>query len=434
VGQPAPTCYTESLNAAPASTQNQLNGICYDAAGNLALNVPCPTGTFTPTYAYDAENRLSSTAGYTYSYDADGVRMEKAAGTSGTMYWPGSSGEYLAETDLTGTINEEYIYFNGQRLARVDRPSGTAHYYFSDKLGSASVIAGSLGTVQAEYFYYPYGSMQSSSGSDSNRYKYTGKERDSESGLDNFGKRYHASSLGRFMTPDPLLNSGRPSNPQTWNRYSYALNNPLKFADPTGLWEWQKKCGSNDAACQAQRKAFRDALENAALEAQKLPADSEERKAIEAAISAYGIEGDGNNVRVAFGTLGEGTPGVTDTDRQGHEVVKFDLGQFPDSHGKVNADVEAAAIVTHEGRHLIDDGIFGPVTTRWRNFTSVLTVEERRAYRTQSYVNEAAGTESAFHVWNPSWAEADRDVLREAAVKRAADEDVKSETKGLTPQ
>ena len=45
---------------------------------------------------------------------------------------------------------------------------------------------------------------------DSNRYKFTGKERDSESGLDNFGKRYNASSLGRFMTPDPLLNSGQP--------------------------------------------------------------------------------------------------------------------------------------------------------------------------------------------------------------------------------
>jgi RHS repeat-associated protein len=41
-------------------------------------------------------------------------------------------------------------------------------------------------------------------------HKFTGKERDSESGLDNFGARYDSSSMGRFMTPDPLLNSGRP--------------------------------------------------------------------------------------------------------------------------------------------------------------------------------------------------------------------------------
>ena len=260
------------------------------------------------------------------------------------------------------------------------------------------------------------------------------RERDAESGLDNFGKRYYGSSLARFMTPDPLLSSGRPWNPQTWNRYSYVLNNPVKFSDPSGLWEWRKECALNDTTCQAQRQAFRDALEKAALEGQKLPADSEKRKAIESAIAAYGIEGDGNNVRVAFGTLSQGTPGQTDTDRQGHDVVKFDFSQFPDSHGRVSADIEAAAIVTHEGRHLIDEGIFGQVTTRWRNFTSILTVEERRAYRTQSYVNEAAGTESAFHVWNPSWAEADRELLRESAVKHAAEEDVKSETEGLTPQ
>ena len=46
------------------------------------------------------------------------------------MYWPGPNG-VLAETDLAGTINEEYVYFNGQRIARVDRPSVIAHYYFS---------------------------------------------------------------------------------------------------------------------------------------------------------------------------------------------------------------------------------------------------------------------------------------------------------------
>ena len=63
----------------------------------------------------------------------------------------------------------------------------------------------------------------------------TGKERDAESGNDYFGARYYASNMGRFMSPDPLGNFvADVSNPQTWNMYAYALNNPLKFTDPTG--------------------------------------------------------------------------------------------------------------------------------------------------------------------------------------------------------
>jgi RHS repeat-associated protein len=67
-------------------------------------------------------------------------------------------------------------------------------------------------------------------------YKLTGKERDSESGLDNFGARYDASSMGRFMTPDPLyLEFHRLVDPQQLNLYSYVRNNPLSLTDPTGL-------------------------------------------------------------------------------------------------------------------------------------------------------------------------------------------------------
>jgi len=70
----------------------------------------------------------------------------------------------------------------------------------------------------------------------SSRSRITGKERDTESGLDDFGARYYASSIGRMMTPDPhtgtLLHM---LNPQRWNMYAYALNNPLLFTDPTGM-------------------------------------------------------------------------------------------------------------------------------------------------------------------------------------------------------
>ncbi len=164
--------------------------------------------------------------------DADGVRIEKS---SGTLYWPGPSGP-LAETTLTGTINEEYIYFNGARIARVDRPTGTVHYYFSDHLGSASVITDALGNITRQDFYFPYGGeLPTTTGSDSNHYKFTGKERDTESGLDNFGARYNASSMGRFMTLDPSTNLIlRAINPQRWNMYAYSINNPTNYVDPDG--------------------------------------------------------------------------------------------------------------------------------------------------------------------------------------------------------
>ena len=193
-------------------------------------------------YTYDAENRVSTVAGVTYYYDADGQRMEKS---SGTKYWFGPGGEVLTEASLAGTINEEYVFFNGKRIARVDRPSGTVHYYFSDHLGSSSVITDAVGNVQERCYYFPYGVVVGScTGSDPNHYLFTGKERDGESGLDNFGARYDASSLGRFMTPDPLMASGHVSDPQSWNRYAYALNNPLRFTDPTGM-EVPQSCADN---------------------------------------------------------------------------------------------------------------------------------------------------------------------------------------------
>jgi RHS repeat-associated protein len=68
------------------------------------------------------------------------------------------------------------------------------------------------------------------------RSRFTGKERDAESGLDYFGARYYASSMGRFMSPDPSgLAYANPMNPQSFNFYTYALNNPLRFVDPSGL-------------------------------------------------------------------------------------------------------------------------------------------------------------------------------------------------------
>jgi RHS repeat-associated protein len=78
--------------------------------------------------------------------------------------------------------------------------------------------------------------------------RYTGKERDAESGNDYFGARYYASTMGRWMSPDPM--GGHLENPQTLNKYAYVTNNPLTLTDPTGLDSYLA-CNNNSSACGA---------------------------------------------------------------------------------------------------------------------------------------------------------------------------------------
>jgi len=72
----------------------------------------------------------------------------------------------------------------------------------------------------------------------------TGKERDTESGLDNFGARYYPSSMGRFMSPDEPFADQHTGDPQSWNLYAYARNNPINFADADGLTCTKDKNGN----------------------------------------------------------------------------------------------------------------------------------------------------------------------------------------------
>jgi RHS repeat-associated protein len=84
-------------------------------------------------------------------------------------------------------------------------------------------------------------------------HKFTGKERDSETNLDNFGARFDASQWGRFMSPDPL--GGHQGDPQTLNKYVYVRNNPLNITDPTGL-DFYLLCTQtkdNGSTCQQQK-------------------------------------------------------------------------------------------------------------------------------------------------------------------------------------
>ena len=239
LGTASPSSYTGCTQESPGpggsvNANNQLSADTYDAAGNLTA---MPNGS---SYSYDAENHLLSTAGVNYTYDGDGQRVEKS---SGTIYWHGAGGEALDESNLSGTLTNEYIFFGGARIARRDS-SSNVFYYFSDHLGTARSIAEvPSGQTTATKCYdadlYPYGGERWSTDTCDSHYKFTSKERDPESGLDNFKARYNSSSLGRFMSPD-WSDSPSPvpyaylEDPQTLNLYSYARNNPMSLRDLNG--------------------------------------------------------------------------------------------------------------------------------------------------------------------------------------------------------
>jgi len=145
----------------------------------------------------------------------------------------------VAESDLVGNLKSEYVFFDGERVARRDFPGNTGSYYFSDHLKAASVITDSAGNIKSESDYYPWGGELQFMNNDSNHYKFTGKERDAETGLDYFGARYYSSGLGRFVTPDWAAKAtGVPyadfADPQSLNLYTYVRDIPTTHFDADG--------------------------------------------------------------------------------------------------------------------------------------------------------------------------------------------------------
>jgi RHS repeat-associated protein len=232
-------CTQESGFSTTMNSQNQDAISCYDAAGHkvgAAAVSPPYCSPLPTTYSYNAENQLVSTAGVTYSYDGDGNRVQKS---NGTLYWYGNSSDPLLETNGSGSLTYEYLFFGGKRTARRDS-SNNVDYYFSDQLGTSRVVANASGAIQDDSDFYPYGGERPITGpSTGNHYKFSGKERDAESMLDNYGARYFSSQYGRFMSPDwsaspspvPYADFG---DPQSLNLYSYVKNNPETLTDPDG--------------------------------------------------------------------------------------------------------------------------------------------------------------------------------------------------------
>ena len=228
----------------------------YDSAGN-------PTSTSAAeSMVYDGEGRLCAIgvtgSFHQYRYDAEGVRVAKieigdgisspACGTatppqgSGmTKYLVGPSGEQI--TELSGGTNQ-WVHTNvfaGSKILATYDPTGV-HFPITDPLGSVRMQVSGTGSIDQQCGNLPFGEQSASCGTNITELQFTGKERDTESGLDYFGARYYGSTIGRFTSPDSaadeVLSVPIPfadlKNPQSLNLYSYVGNNPLSRTDPDG--------------------------------------------------------------------------------------------------------------------------------------------------------------------------------------------------------
>jgi RHS repeat-associated protein len=306
---------------------------------------------------------------------------------------------------------------------------------------------GSLSGVR-RHDYFPFGEEIGADNSwrtvahgyagDGVRQKFTGKERDAETGLDYFNARYYANAAGRFSSADPLLSSGRVGDPQSWNRYSYAVNNPLKYVDPTGLWNWGESAGGSytDEQLEARRhdrslsrkdrnaaknaltfrRRFRDARDDAAALAQSPRLDTNQQAEVARAVNSYGTENDGNKVLVGFGRQGSGVGANTNgTAADDTIVVTFDL-----SHKGFGLIAEVA----HEGSHVSDNQSFNLQHASGGTWDISQYETERRAYEVTSLVAQARGKRDyldaspTYEVWNRGWKAAERETRRAAAIDR----------------
>jgi RHS repeat-associated protein len=427
---------SQATNRIDKTAPNQTN-VDYDNAGNLTVD-PSNQG-----YSYDGENHLSSVAQGVgaYSYDGDGHRVKKVTTSATTIYVYNAMGQMVAEYSTA---------------TQPTPGTGGTSYLTADNLGTPRVITDSNGGVRARHDYLPFGEelfagTGGRTGSGGQEYptyddgkgarqKFTGKERDNETGLDYFGARYYGSTMGRFTSPDPLLSSGTIESPQSWNRYAYVLNNPIRFNDPLGLFEWDASAGGSftDEELEArrhdkslkksERKAagralqfrsrFRGAMSQGQDAANNPNLTDEQRGRVLGAVDSYGSENDHNGVTVGVtGQLATGVGAGTILNDDGTISVTFLQG-----HKGKDLIIDMA----HEGQHVLDADAFLASGAEANGSTDLThRARETRGYEVSSFVAQALGVgstpngiEAKYQVWNKGWKKADVDSNRAKGIDK----------------
>lgn len=175
-------------------------------------------------------------AGGTQPASGGAAKTMSASPAGGSFYIYSFDGRLLAEYNLYGECVRDYIYMGGQLVAEY-RPSTYQYlYYMSDQINSTRVVTDDTGNVAYSAAYDPYGGVQQTwVNTFDPALKFSGKERDGESGLDYFGARYYDKSQYRFISADPTTyHAASLGMSQLRNLYAYCGDNPISFIDPDG--------------------------------------------------------------------------------------------------------------------------------------------------------------------------------------------------------
>jgi RHS repeat-associated protein len=223
-----------SFSASYNTATNQINtaGYTYDAAGNV-------TNDGFHTYTYDAEGNVTAMSGGTaasYVYNALNQRVRTTVGSAATEYVFNSGGQRVSEWNpATQTPNKGKYYWGGTPVAYYTTgAAGGTHFEHQDWLGTERLRTSYNGGVEASFTSLPWGDGQSAAGMDTDANHYAMLDHDTESDTDHAQFRQYSNLQGRFMSPDPYDGSYNLGNPQSMNRYVYAMNNPLSNVDPSG--------------------------------------------------------------------------------------------------------------------------------------------------------------------------------------------------------
>lgn len=208
----------------------------YDAAGNML------SYDGYATFAYDGAGMVKDSTIhnvqrlYVYTADDERIAMITPAEDAWEFTVRGLDQKPLRRMTRRGSQwawDEDYIYRNGLLLAaEVPGPEKTRRFHL-DHLGTPRLITGNGGAEISRPIYHPFGEETSMVSDGGERLRFTGHERD-DRGLDYMHARYYATGAGRFLSVDPTWESADLGKAQSWNRYSYALNNPVRYTDPDG--------------------------------------------------------------------------------------------------------------------------------------------------------------------------------------------------------
>jgi RHS repeat-associated protein len=183
-------------------------------------------------YTYSQNQRLiqvvdgAMTAGYTYN--GNGQRVKKVVNGITTIFHYSLNGQIIAESDSAGTITAEYVYLNGQPLAKME--GAGIYYYHNDHLGTPQKLTDSTGQVVWAVDYKPFGEATIMVNTITNNLRFPGQYFDAETGLNyNLNRDYH-QVIGRYIEADPIGLAGG------MNPFVYSKNNAINLFDPSGLF------------------------------------------------------------------------------------------------------------------------------------------------------------------------------------------------------